>query len=437
MAGFYGADTEQLRSQASAFGQGAQRIADLADTATALIDSVEWVGPDATAFREHWHGTVRPRMLASEHDIRGSQRELEQHATEQDQASSGGMLYLPSLPDFGPFPFPYPMPFPMPLPGGPLDPGILRRGLGDAFSDWFTGGGGSGPQGFYGGPGYGVGNAASDGRPVGQYSSGGSHWDGREIDNELGYADGYANTRASAGHSTTVDAYGNTTHTAGARAGAEIGFDEKLNLPGGASYQTDGRVGAEAYGEAGVTYGPDGASAGAAAGAGAYGDIHGTLAGPHGASATVGATGYAGAEAHANAYAHATRNDEGNVNGFTFGADAGAFAGAKADADIARTSPGGWLSSSASFGVEAGAGLGGSVGGTVSTDEVGIAVGGDVAAALGVKADLAVSIHPNEIVNDITPGDYNLDDAIGDAKGAFDGATEVAGDVVGAINPFD
>ncbi|GAA1484418.1 hypothetical protein GCM10009625_12220 [Brachybacterium fresconis] len=427
VAGFYGGDTEQMRQHGAACTQGAQRLEELVSSAQSAIDSASWEGPDADAFRERWHGAVRQELLACSEDVRERARQLEQHAEQQDETSSdGGFFDIVSglLPGglLGPL-----MPLPA-FPGSPLGPGmlgVLGNGLGSGGS------GGGGPL-FYGGEGYGPGNAASNTRPVGGSDAGGSHWDGREIDNERGYFDGYANTRASAGTSTTTDEFGYTTRTAGARAGAEIGFDEQLNLPGGMSYQTDGRLGAEAYAEAGITTGPDGASMGASAGAGAYGDIHGTLNGPLGSSNTIGVTGYAGAEAHVNSYAHVTRNDEGDVNGFTFGADAGAFAGAKADADFSSTSPGGWFSSSGSFGVEAGAGIGGSYGGTVSTDEVGLAVGGDIAAAVGIDADLAVSIHPNEIVNDITPGDYDLDDAIGDAQGAFEGA----GDFVEDTWPF-
>src|SRR5690606_14349027 len=134
-------------------------------------------------------------------------------------------------------------------------------------------------------------------------------------------------------------------------------------------------------------------------------------------SGTIGLSGYAGAEAHLNAYGHTTRNADGEVNGITFGADAGAFAGAKGDLDFAATAPGGWFSGAGSFGVKAGAGGGASFGGTVSTDEFGFSVGGDVAVLLGAEGSLGFSIHPNEIVNDILPGDYDLDDAIDDASG--------------------
>lgn len=428
MSGFYGGDTEQMRQHATACTGGARRLAELIENSSTTVEAVAWVGPDADAFREGWRSGPQSRALSLADQLQDLARRLEEHAEQQDETSSddGGGL-LDRIGDLLPFPFP------LPIPGLPLSPSTLG-GLGDALQ---AGGPGTGGQSFYGGPGYGPGNAASNTDTFGPWDAGGSHWDGREIENERGYFDGYANTRANAGGSITTDQYGNTTYSGGARAGAEIGFDEMLNLPGGATYQTDGRIGAEAYAEGGITVGPDGASLGASAGAGAYGDIQGTLTGPHGASGTIGVQGYAGAEAHLNSYAHATRNEDGEVNGITFGSDVGAFAGAKADLNVGGTAPGGWLSGSGSFGVEAGAGVGGSFGGTVSTDEVGFAVGGDVAAALGINGSLSLSVHPNEIVNDILPGDYNLDDALDDASGAIDSVKSVAGDALSSINPFD
>lgn len=430
MSGFFGGDTAQMRQHATTCIGGAQRLAELIEAATATIGSVTWAGPDAEAFRERWQGGPQSDGRSLEERLRDLAAQLEAHAEEQDETSGidgGGLLGL--LGDLlGDLPA-----FPVPIPGLPFTPSVVQ-GLGEALS---AGIGAPGTPSFYGDEGYGVGNAAADDRPVGHLDEGGSQWDGREIENDLGYVDGYANTRASAGGSMTTDAYGSTTFSGGARAGAEIGVDEMLHLPGGASYQTDARLGAEAYAEGGLTAGPDGASLGVGAGAGAYGDIQGTLNGPDGASGTIGASGYAGAEAHLNSYAHSTRNAEGDVNGISFGSDIGAFAGAKADLDAGATAPGGWLSGSGSFGVEAGLGAGAGYGGTVSTDEFGFAIGGDVAAMVGINGSVGLSIHPNEIVNDILPGDYDLDDAIGDARGAFDSASSAVGDAVSSLNPFD
>lgn len=295
------------------------------------------------------------------------------------------------------------------------------------------GGGSWGEQYFYGDEGYGPESAASDARPVGDAEDGGSHWDGRELDGDLGFFDGYSHTRASSGSHTTEDSYGNGTTSGGGRAGAEIGFDGLLGGEEGPSIAMNGRAGGEAYSEGGMTTGPDGLSIGGGAGIGVYADFGATFNGIDGSSIGTEVGGYAGAEAHANFYAHNTRNDEGQVNGFTFGADAGAFMGAKGDLGFETVSPGGWLSASGSLSAEAGVGVGGDAGAVISTDQIGFSLGGDIATGLGFGGDISISIHPNEIVNDIFPGDYDLDDMLSDASGSFEGAR----DFLGSLNPFD
>lgn len=192
----------------------------------------------------------------------------------------------------------------------------------------------------------------------------------------------------------------------------------------------------EAYAEAGGTVGPDGYSIGARAGSGLYAEQSAALTHESGASVGASQSYYVGAEAHANAYNHVTRNDEGQVNGFTSGFNAGAFAGAAVTQDFEATSPGGWFSVSGGATAAAGAGADANAGYTVSTDEISFSAGGKVAAELGLGGFGDVSMNPNAIVDSFTPGDYDVDDAIGDAQGAFDGATSAAGDALGTLNPF-
>lgn len=418
MTGFYGADTVQLRDQGTASRQGAQGLTELADRVSAAIDAAAWVGSDADAFRAEWHGRLKPGLHTQAETLRGQGDQLDLHAVEQDQASAGeggggglrdliGDLHV-QLPLIG-----------GPLSGRPLTPDVIRD-LADGLDDWFTGGDAEGDHHMYGaGEDFGETQVAADGRPIGPAEAGGSHWDGREIDNERGYFDGYAETRASAGAHVTQDQYGNYTASAGARAAAEIGFDEAVYGPDGQPLiSADGRAGAEAYAEGGASIGPDGVSAGARAGAGVYGDISNTFHGPMGSSYEIGVEGYAGAHAEANAYANLTRNEDGQINGAEWGAGAEAFAGAEGAATFERTSPGGWFSSEGSVGGQAGFGAGASTGGSFSTDEISFGLGGEFAVYGGATGNLSVAIHPNEIVDSFTPDDYNLDDALGDASGA-------------------
>ena len=418
MTGFYGADTDQLRQHGTATRQGAEALIELTERVSAVIDAAAWVGTDADAFRAEWNGTLKPGLHTQAETLRGKGDQLDQHAEEQDQASAGDGGGGGHRDLIGDLPVQPPL-IGGPLIGLPLTPDVIR-GLADGLDDWFTGGDAKGDHQMYGsGEDFGEGQVAADGRPIGQSEAGGSHWEGREIDNERGYFDGYAETRASAGAHVTQDQYGNHTASAGARAGAEIGFDETVHgTDGQPLISAEGRLGAEAYAEGGASFGPDGASAGARAGTGVYGDLSNTVHGPMGSSYEIGVEGYAGAHAEANAYANLTRNEDGQINGAEWGAGAEAFAGAEGAATFERTSPGGWFSSEGSAGGQAGFGAGALTGGSFSADEISFGLGGEFAVYGGGTGNLSLAIHPNAIVDSFTPGDYDIDDALGDASGA-------------------
>ena len=72
--------------------------------------------------------------------------------------------------------------------------------------------------------------------------------------------------------------------------------------------------------------------------------------------------------------------------------------------------------------------VGAGAGQTISTDEISVSVAGSIAKELGLGGSTTVAVHPNQIVNTFTPGDYDIDDAIGDASGAFQGATDYVSD---------
>lgn len=429
MSGFLGGQPEQMRQHGVACGQGAQRIVDITDTVSAFVDSVPWLGPDAMAFRALWHGSIKPGMLAKAEDIRMKGEEITQHAEEQDEVSdpSDGSFFDIIGDIFEDI-------FGGGLgPGGgigsPLGPDVL-----DHMRDALGLGGKDPEQSFYGDPGYGSrGKMYGQDRPVGdEFTWNPDLLPGREVENEAGYIDVHAGANYSGGTNVTTDDFGNTTGTIGGRGSLEAGIDEHLNLPGGGGIDASGKIGAEAYGEAGGTIGPDGFSGGARAGAGVYGEVGTTITGADGSSAGITTSGYVGAEAHANAYSHATRNADGNINGWSSGFDAGAFAGAQATQKFEATSPGGWFSGSTSISEKAGAGASIGAGATVSTDEISFTVGGSAAKGLGLGGTTTIGVHPNAIVESITPGDYNLDDAIKDGGSIVRGAAET----INRYNPF-
>lgn len=443
MSGFFGGDTEQMRRQSSVCTAGAQRLAELIAIATATVDAVEWQGPDAETFRETWRSEAAARASSTAEILERLSRELEQHAEEQDGASAddsgGGLwdaigdLFGSPLPFFGPV-----MPLPFPIPGLPLNPGVLGD-LGNGVGDWFTGGGGSGPQEFYGGPGYsGRGQMYDEQQPLGDWFNIDEDLaPGREIENEAGYVDVHAGANYSGGMNGSTDPYGNMTGTLGVRGSLEAGIATHADLPGGFGIDASAGVGMEAYAEGGGTVGPDGYSLGARAGSGLYAETAAVLA--HESGASVGATqsAWVGADAHANIHSHVTRNADGEVNGISGGVSGGAFAGGEVKQDFEVNGPNGWFSVSGGVSATAGAGADASGGYTLSTDEISVNAGGKFAAALGLGGGGEISVSPNAIVESITPGDYNVDDAIDDVQGAWDSSTSAVGGVVSSLNPFD
>lgn len=435
MAGFFGGETDRMREQAQACGRGGEQLTALVEIISGEIDGVTWQGPDAESFRELWHGALRSELLARGAEVQQRARELEAHAEEQDAASRDDGEFSEIIQDLQLAPFPGLGPLlPMPLPGFP---GLLgHNGMLGGMLGGIVGGR-EGSQEFYGGSDYGaVGQSYGVARPIGDEIDAAASAD-HHLNSGRGSFDAYAGAKYSWGNDATTDSFGNTTETIGTRGSAEAGLTSQIDLPGGNGLEAGALVGAEAYAEAGWSHGPDGASGGLRAGAAVYGEQSATLTDPTGASLGMAQSYQVGAEAHANGHGHLTRGSEGQVNGVTGGFDAGAFAGAEISQTIDATAPGGWLSGSATITPLAGGGGSLAAGATVSTDDVSVSAGGKVAEAIGLGGSLTVGIHPNEIVQDISPGDYDLDDVISGASGAFRGATAAAGSTIGRINPFD
>ena len=88
MNGFWGADTEALRTMGTVRSRRAEALADLETLLTSTIDSIEWIGEDADRFRADWSGIVRPSLQDQEVALRQHARRLVQHADEQEEASA-------------------------------------------------------------------------------------------------------------------------------------------------------------------------------------------------------------------------------------------------------------------------------------------------------------------------------------------------------------
>lgn len=88
MNGFWGADTEALRTMGTVCSRRAEALADLETLLTSTIDNIEWIGEDADRFRADWSGIVRPSLQDQEVALRQHARRLVQHADEQEEASA-------------------------------------------------------------------------------------------------------------------------------------------------------------------------------------------------------------------------------------------------------------------------------------------------------------------------------------------------------------
>lgn len=85
-----GADTDELRRIGESFTRHGREVAQVPGTLTPEVERPEmWIGPDATAFREHWSGTTVPGIDRLADILEAAALELGQQADAQDACSSG------------------------------------------------------------------------------------------------------------------------------------------------------------------------------------------------------------------------------------------------------------------------------------------------------------------------------------------------------------
>lgn len=88
MAGFQGADTDQLREHAELMRNRATSLDGVRTRLSMLVTyGAEWEGPDAEAFRDRWHSEISPRLDEQIGAIEQRGTSLEEEADEQDKAS--------------------------------------------------------------------------------------------------------------------------------------------------------------------------------------------------------------------------------------------------------------------------------------------------------------------------------------------------------------
>lgn len=100
MAGFFGADVEQLNQLGHELNHEAEQLDALTLRLTSRIASVAWHGPDAQKFTSEWHDRLAVSLRATAGALRDASGQAAANARQQVEASGGtGAGFLPVTPD--------------------------------------------------------------------------------------------------------------------------------------------------------------------------------------------------------------------------------------------------------------------------------------------------------------------------------------------------
>jgi uncharacterized protein YukE len=88
MANYTGMDIPAVRTLASQLNAKADEIESIANSLSSQLDGVQWVGFDATNFRNDWQGTHRTQLHAVASALRDASTRATANANQQEQASS-------------------------------------------------------------------------------------------------------------------------------------------------------------------------------------------------------------------------------------------------------------------------------------------------------------------------------------------------------------
>lgn len=83
-----GADTEQLRALAQAFGSAAEKINAAVTSLSPAVQHSPWSGGDAVKFRADWNSRMRPQLNGTANALGGLSKKLVQQAADQDKTSA-------------------------------------------------------------------------------------------------------------------------------------------------------------------------------------------------------------------------------------------------------------------------------------------------------------------------------------------------------------
>lgn len=87
--GIVGADVPALRGLVSALTGRAHQIETTKSELSALIRSLDWIGPDREAFVGDWENIHQPNLIRLIDDMKDASRTATRHADAQENASHG------------------------------------------------------------------------------------------------------------------------------------------------------------------------------------------------------------------------------------------------------------------------------------------------------------------------------------------------------------
>ena len=83
----WGADVEQLRTLGTKLQHGANEIEQQKNNLNTLLNSTQWMGPDADAFKQQWSGEHMSQLTRVAESLKEASQKATRNAQQQSDAS--------------------------------------------------------------------------------------------------------------------------------------------------------------------------------------------------------------------------------------------------------------------------------------------------------------------------------------------------------------
>lgn len=88
MSQFLGMDVGEVRQLSNQLRSSAEEIQQIINKITHQLGSTQWVGADASRFRDEWSGTHTSQLNAVKNALEQASQQAQSNADQQEQASS-------------------------------------------------------------------------------------------------------------------------------------------------------------------------------------------------------------------------------------------------------------------------------------------------------------------------------------------------------------